>query len=101
MSHSSCVRRKALRSAASCLASVVLPAAGNPQVRISRAALTTIHSRTLRFAGARVLPAQHPIAVIEVELRRGEPVAPHGENLRLESWSPGTGFPDCRERPRI
>ena len=39
-SHSSFVRRTALRSAASCLASVVLPAPGNPQVRISRASLT-------------------------------------------------------------
>ena len=39
-SHSSFVRRTAFRSAASCCANVVLPAPGNPQVRINRAALT-------------------------------------------------------------
>jgi hypothetical protein len=40
MSHSSFVRRTAPRCAASCLASVVLPAPGNPQMRISRASVT-------------------------------------------------------------
>ena len=43
-SHSSFVRRTALRSAASCLASVVFPAPGNPQVRISRASRTVCQS---------------------------------------------------------
>ena len=38
--HSSFVRRRASRSAASCVASVVLPAPGNPQVRMSRAWFT-------------------------------------------------------------
>jgi len=41
-SHSSFVRRTALRSAARCVASAVLPAPGNPQVRISRASLTSL-----------------------------------------------------------
>jgi hypothetical protein len=38
------ILRTALRSAASWLASVVLPAPGNPQVRISRATLTVSQS---------------------------------------------------------
>jgi hypothetical protein len=41
-SQSSFVSRTAPRSAASCFASVVLPAPGNPQVSISRAALTCL-----------------------------------------------------------
>jgi hypothetical protein len=36
------VRRTALRSAARCVASAVLPAPGNPQVSISRASLTSL-----------------------------------------------------------
>ena len=47
MSHSSFVRRTAFRSAASCLASAVLPDPGNPQVRISRASLTSLNPAVL------------------------------------------------------
>src|SRR4051812_47822492 len=43
-SHSSFVRRRALRSAASRLARVVLPDPGNPHVRISRTWLTSLSS---------------------------------------------------------
>ena len=85
-SHSSFVRRTARRSSASCRASVVLPAPGKPQVRISRASLTTnpsshalpigarrfarsvqaekLRSRSLQRTSARSVTASHRIVAV-------------------------------------
>ena len=65
MSHSSCVRRKALRSAASCLASLVLPAPGNPQVRISRASLMCLKLSHYQAEGSRGSPPDDLVARLE------------------------------------
>jgi len=45
-------------------------------------------------------PGQHPVAVVELHHHDGEPLAPHVEDLELESWLSGTGLPTRLDQPR-
>lgn len=44
--------------------------------------------------------AQPPIAEVEPDHPRDVPLAPHCEDLELEAWLPGTGFPNGLHEPR-
>ena len=94
-SHSSVVRRTARRSSASCLASVVLPAPGNPQVSISRTSLTAPRSATgssssVGKIGDRLRPRVH--------VRRLNPVA-WRRSSRTRARTPLRGPARRRARP--
>lgn len=42
----------------------------------------------------------HPFAEVEPDHPRDVPLAPHCEDLELEAWLPGTGFPNGLHEPR-